>query len=434
MSETEAPVKPLEPALKSLLLPEVIAKLVLGARTELAGAEVIVRFEDDAIHLAKEDYHLCVRVGTRVKEKMPTQISMGACVQSVLMAQQFLSEELFRPNAVRVLFYSTISVASAWYRCMMPSFALGQGSRCMSHVTTGKYTRGALDYDVVVFQIDHSPGAYQFAKALKEAGKKMVYEIDDAFDCLESWHSSYASMGIPERQESIRKMMNLADAVQVSTPWLADHYRKDCERIEVIPNMIELSSWPKAPKTRKDGLFKVVWAGSPSHSGDLAVAIPALGAFASRHPNVRIVMFGQNLATTDIPVGQLENLPWIDNFAEYPFKLAEIDADVSVAPLADIKFNLGKSNLRILQMWATGYPVIASAVGPYKDTITQGVDGILCQDEASWLEALERLYQNNMGSLNAFEGNGIESVKEFDVHPNIHRIEEFYLSLVGREH
>ena len=432
MPEIEAPVGPLEPALKTLLLPEIVAKLVLGAKTKTSESEVLVSFEGDAIRLSKEDFHLCARVASRVKEKMPVQISMGACIRSVLMAQQYVSEEIFRPGAVRVLFYSTVSVASAWYRCMMPSYALGQGSKCMSHVTTGKYTRAALDYDVVVFQIDHSPGARQFAKALKDAGKKIVYEIDDAFDCLESWHSSYASMGIPERQESIREMMHLADAVQVSTPWLADHYRKDCELIKVIPNMIELASWPKAPKSSHDGLFKVVWAGSPSHSGDLAVAIPALAKFAQAHQDVRIVMFGQNLTTTDIPVGQLENLPWVDNFAEYPFKLSEIDADVSVAPLADIKFNLGKSNLRILQMWATGYPVIASAIGPYKDTITQGVDGILCQDEAGWLEALERLYQNK-ASLHAFEGNGIESVKAYDVHPNIHRIEEFYSSLVGRE-
>lgn len=432
MSETEAPVKPLEPALKALLLPEVIAKLVLGARTKPIGHEVVVSFEGDAIRIASEDFQLCARVATRVKEKMPAQISMGACVQSVLMAQQFLSEELFRPNAVRVLFYSTVSVASAWYRCMMPSYALGQGSKCMSHVTTGKYTRGALDYDVVVFQIDHSPGAQQFAKSLKDAGKKIVYEIDDAFDCLEPWHSSYASMGIPERQESIRKMMGLADAVQVSTQWLADHYGDDCRRIEVIPNMIELSAWPTAPKTRQDGLFKVIWAGSPSHSGDLAVAIPALTKFAMAHPDVRIVMFGQNLANTEIPAGQLENLPWVDNFAEYPFKLAEVDADVSIAPLADVKFNYGKSNLRILQMWATGYPVIASAVGPYKDTIVHNLDGILCQNEEDWLIALERLYTRR-NELKELSSCGTESVKEFDVHPNIHRIEKFYSSLVGRE-
>ncbi len=143
-------------------------------------------------------------------------------------------------------------------------------------------------------------------------------------------------------------------------------------------------------------------------------------------------MFGQSLENTEIPAGQLENLPWVDNFAEYPFKLAEVDADVAIAPLADIKFNLGKSNLRILQMWATGYPVIASAVGPYKDTIVHNADGILCLSDDDWLRALERLYKNRK-ELEEISACGTESVKEFDVHPNIHRIEDFYSSLVRNE-
>lgn len=429
MPETEAPVQPLEPALKPLLLPEIIAKISLGARIDSNGPEAIVSFEGEAVRLAPEDLTLAVKVAKRVKAKLPPRVTPGSAILSVLLAQQFLSEELFRPGAVRVLFYSNISKASAFYRCMMPSYAIGQGSRCTSHVTTGKFTRAALEYDVVVFQIDHSPGARQFAKSVKDAGKKIVYELDDAFDCLEPWHPCYASFGTPERQASIKEMMHLADAVQTSTQWLADRYRKDCSRIEVVPNMMELSSWQTAPKLRKDGTFKIVWAGSSSHSGDLREVVPALSAFAKSHRNAKVVFFGQEMRDTGIPQEQVENIPWCE-LEEYTFKLAEIDADVSIAPLADIPFNHGKSNLRILQMWATGYPVIASDVGPYADTIEHGKDGLLCRSTEDWIKALEDLY-NKPGISKALVSAGTESVKRWDVHPNIKKVEDFYTSLVG---
>jgi glycosyltransferase involved in cell wall biosynthesis len=429
MPETDAPVLPLEPALKPLLLPEIAAKLALGAKVEHRDRDAIVRFEGDAVQLSYEDLTLARKVSERVRQKLPARITPGSAILSVLLAQQYLSEELFRPGAVRVLFYSNISKASAFYRCLMPSFALGQGSRCMSHVTTGKFTRGALEYDVVVFQIDHSPGARQFAKSVKDAGKKIVYELDDAFDCLEPWHPSYASFGEPERQASIKEMMRLADAVQTSTKWLADRYRKDCARIEVVPNMIELSSWQTAPKLRKDGIFKIVWAGSSSHSGDLREVVPALSAFTKSHSDAKVVFFGQEMQDTGIPQEQVENIPWCE-LEEYTFKLAQIDADISIAPLADIPFNHGKSNLRILQMWATGYPVVASDVGPYGETITHGKDGLLCRSTEDWVHALEELYEKR-GIAKGLAAGGVESVKRWDVHPNIKKIEDFYVSLVG---
>lgn len=428
MPETEAPVRPVEPALRLLLLPEVIAKISLGAGVAQNGPdEVVVSFGGDSIRVSPVDFNLCAKISDRVRGKLPRKIGPNEVIQAVLLSQQYLSEELFRPGAVRVLFYSTLSVSSAFYRCVMPYLALGQGSKCVGTIARGKYTRAALEYDVIVFQIDHSPGARQFAKTLKDAGKKVVYEIDDAFDCLEPWHPSYASFGEPERQEAIRAMMATADAVSVSTPWLADRYRDRCARIEVVPNLLELSTWPSAPKLRKDGRFKIVWAGSASHSGDLQVVIPALAQFARVNPDVTVVFFGQELRDVEIPHEQLESIPWCE-FDKYPFKLAQIDADVSIAPLADIPFNLGKSNLRILQMWATGYPVVASSVGPYAEAIEHGADGLLATTERDWIDSLQFLYKNrDKGAM--FVKNGLESVKAFDVHPNIPRLENFYTSL-----
>ncbi len=419
-------VDPLSPSLKAIALPEVVAKMVLGATVRRIEDQVAITFEGATTVMHAEDFSVAVRLSERIRAKLSRRMTPGGVISLVGQAQKAVADELFRPGAVRVLYYSTMSKASAFYRCLMPMYALNMGGKAVAHASSARFGREALDYDVVVIQIDNSPSALEFMIALQAQGKKVVFEIDDAFDCLEPWHPQYASYGQPARQEAIRAMMAQADAVQVSTNWLAERYRSHSKRIEVIPNMIELASWPRADRLRKDGLFKVLWAGSPSHSGDLEIIIPAMSRFLAAHPDARLVLFGQTIKDSRLPEAQVEIVNFCE-FEEYPFKLAEIDADAAIAPLADAPFNHGKSNLRILQYWATGYPVVSSNVGPY----AEAGGGILCTGTEEWLASLETLHENrDFGRTMVDEG--FEAVKQYDVLPHAKKIEAFYSSLVER--
>lgn len=424
-------VEPMAPSLKGIALPPVAAKLVLGAQARRIDDQVAVTFEGEPVVMHLEDFEMASRVADRLKSKMSRRVSPGTVISLVGDAHKAISDELFRPGAVRVLYYSTVSKASAFYRCLLPMYALNLGGRAVAHASSARFGREALDYDVVVIQIDNSPSTLEFVIALQAQGKKVVYEIDDAFDCLEPWHPQYASYGQPARQEAIRAMMAQADAVQVSTNWLRARYGDRAKRIQVVPNMVELASWPRADRLRRDGLFKVLWAGSPSHFGDLDLVIPVMERFLKAHPDARLVLFGQEIRDARLPAAQVENIPWCE-FEEYPFRLAEVDADVAIAPLADVPFNHGKSNIRILQYWATGYPVVASNVGPYAEALLRrGKDGILCNNAEGWSMALEGLYRNP-NERQKLADAGFESVKAFDVLPHAKEIETFYSSLTGR--
>ncbi len=428
-SATQSPpaAAPLPPSLKPLALAEVVVKCLLGGTYKEDGDQVEVSFEQDRMVMHREDFDLVRKAVSRVLPKRPKKVTPGTVIALCSEAQKAVSEEIFRPGATRVLYYAVQSKASAFYRCLMPMYALNMGGKSVAHASNARFGREALDYDVVVMQIDNSPSALEFMIHLQARGKKVVYEIDDAFDCLEPWHPQYASYGQPERQEGVRAMMAQADAVQVSTGWLAARYSDVAKRIEVVPNMLELAAWPPADRLRRDGRWKVLWAGSPSHAGDLDLVVPALGAFAKAHRDVDIVFFGQEVRDDRLPADQVVTVPFCE-FEEYPFTLAKIDADVAIAPLVDIPFNRGKSNLRILQYWATGYPVIASEVGPYTE-IKNGQDGLLCTTTESWLTALEMTYRNDE-ACRRLSIAGVESAKAYDVLRNSKKIEEFYSSLV----
>ncbi len=422
----EASVKPLADSLKPIALAEIATKLALNAKFGQKDDQVAVRFENDTVVLHQVDFAIAQRAALRIRSKIPRQVTPGALITLVGEAQRAVGEEIFRPGAVRVIYYTSQSKASAFYRCLMPMYALNTGGAAMAH-TSARFGREALDYDVAVIQIDSSPAALNFMTSLQARGKKVVYEIDDAFDCLEPWHPQYASYSQPAHQAAVMAMMTQADAVQVSTRWLAARYSDLAKRIQVVPNMVELTAWPRAERLHHEGRWRVLWAGSPSHSGDLDLVTPALAAFAKAHRDVNIVFFGQSPKGDEIPVDQVEVVDWCE-FEEYPTRLAAIDADVAIAPLVDVPFNRGKSNVRILQYWATGYPVIASDVEPHKGSISQGVNGILAQNADAWLAALEMTYRNEPVCRRLTDA-GFESVKASDVLANSKGIEEFYASL-----
>jgi len=84
--------------------------------------------------------------------------------------------------------------------------------------------------------------------------------------------------------------------------------------------------------------------------------------------------------------------------------------------------------VKILEYAACGYPIIASDVGPYADTLKQGETGILCQTTKDWEGALEAVYtipdfRKKLGET------GQEIARTFDMDRNSSKLEEFFLSL-----
>ena len=51
---------------------------------------------------------------------------------------------------------------------------------------------------------------------------------------------------------------------------------------------------------------------------------------------------------------------------DYPKRLASLNLDLALAPLEDNTFNQCKSNLRLLEYGACGFPVVCSDVRPYQ--------------------------------------------------------------------
>jgi glycosyltransferase involved in cell wall biosynthesis len=420
-------VAPVAPALKPLVLSEVVAKMSLDGKVYRSGDEYILNFEGRVTRMHAEDFAIAARAARRLDtRKLPSNTKSGI-LSAAIEAHRLVCDEIFRPGAVRVLYFPAETAGSDFYRCLLPKMTLNKGSRVTAvSASAGTPLRSAMDFDTIVYQLAHDEAARRDARELQSAGKKVVYEIDDAFDCLEPWHPRYELYSRPEIQAEVRSMMGIADAVTVTTEWMRDRYAEFTRRIEVIPNYVDLASWPRS-RGRNDGIFRVLWAGSASHSGDLAQVSSVLAEFVRAKPDdVRVIFFGDVPSSINLPESSVEIIPFVP-FGDYPDMLADIGADVAIAPLADIPFNYAKSPVKLLEYMTTGYPVIASAVGPY-NVITNRVNGILAATPGDWMEALEDLYASP--ALRAeIAANADAFVRGYDIDRNRMAIENFFVSL-----
>lgn len=427
MEQPKVPA-PLDRSLVPLVLPEVAVKLLLGGEASRDGETVFVRFDGETLAMHDDDFRVALKAAYRLKLRLGTttfSTEPSYVIRAMQEAHKFITEDLFGPASVRVLYYPVSAKGSAFYRCILPSFMLNKRGNVRAFVSSQRTAREALDFDVVVLQIDHTPQTIRFAKALKSMGKKVVFEIDDDYESLETWHTGYGRYREEDEREGVREMLTLSDAVTVTTPYLAKRYSKYNRNICVLPNFLPLRDWPKA-EPHGTGEFRVVWAGSPSHAGDLLVATEALWSFAEAHQNVRLTFFGLEVQGAPKPLlNRILTIPFVD-FEEYPSKLAELKADVAIAPLADVEFNESKSHLKLLEYGGCGYPIIASDTGPYR-----GVDAaIRCRTPEEWRDALEACYHRD-DLRSEMKARAERYARSYDAESaeNTGKVEEFFLGL-----
>ncbi|MDR2188545.1 MAG: glycosyltransferase [Azonexus sp.] len=150
----------------------------------------------------------------------------------------------------------------------------------------------------------------------------------------------------------------------VSTEYLAETSRHFIDDIRVVPNRLAKDMWlnirPQQP--RFGGKPRIGWAGGSGHQGDLELMLPVIEA--TRH-EADWVFFG--MCPKEIRPLLAEYHELVD-FRAYPQALADLNFDIAVAPLEDIPFNYGKSNLRLLDYGALGLPVVCTDILPYQDS------------------------------------------------------------------
>lgn len=273
--------------------------------------------------------------------------------------------------------------------------------------------------DVVVWMGLHSPESLNLFKwcRLRYPNVRHFMEIDDYL--LSSAKSNTAAGEVYRHGGELAKIgleqMRLSDGLIVSTPTLADLYKPYNKNIHVVENVIDLKLWPKRTKNKR---LTIGWIGAGSHDDDLALLRNVVPSLLEKYKDVEFtIVHGtpeffkhrpgcEYLLNPKHPLYKkmkrcpkckgIERLNWTHDFKtidKYPKWASSFGFDIGLAPLVDLNFTRGKSNLRWLEYSAMGIPTIASPLNHFKETIKDGETGLIVHDnsEKSWFDSIETL-------------------------------------------
>lgn len=271
-------------------------------------------------------------------------------------------------------------------RVMTPLRALSRTSLAQGGGGTrflGPWELAALAPDTLVTQRIFNDLGLEWLQSYRRHSRSLIiYELDDLLTRIPRENEN--AKGFPaDIEDRLARGMRLCDRLVVSSEPLAAAFSRFAPETVVMPNLLDDAVWGALQAERREGKrLRVGWAGSNSHGGDLAMIEDVVKALANE---VDWVFLGYcperlrpNIREFHPPVA----------IKQYPEALASLGLDIAIAPLAANAFNEAKSNLKLLEYGALGYPVVCSNVLPYQG----GLPVIrVANTTQQWVSAIRRL-------------------------------------------
>lgn len=238
-------------------------------------------------------------------------------------------------------------------------------------------TRAQFGFDVVVTKMMMQRQVPYQIKVAQGLGQKIIVDIDDFYDDLPESNLAYKAtdpaLDKVQNRDHFRKVIEAADRIIVTTPFLLDYYSRIHPDVVMVRNGVLPEQFANKRKvTNRKPVFGWV-GGIPWRGGDLETLSAWLPDFLEEHD----LMFHHSGHAEKVPgndnVPSFAELVGIDTSRVTTSPLTTIDQyhelftfDVGLIPLNDIPFNHAKSHLKGLEYAASGIPFIAQGLPEYE--------------------------------------------------------------------
>jgi glycosyltransferase involved in cell wall biosynthesis len=286
--------------------------------------------------------------------------------------------------------YAT-DIANAFYRAILPLQELERRGHTTiaAEVRQGQPLRVAplLDCDAVQIYRRTDRVVLKAVEELRARGVGIVWDNDDDPRLIPPEAPEFKNIGgfHAEREfQAQGKIVRHAHVVTATSAYLAERYATawDVEPV-VIENYLGDHQFPREHASAEG--FVIGWVGAAEHRADVRYldVTQVLRRVMERDPRVRVVTMGVQLK---LDPARYTHHPWVP-FETLPGYVAGFD--IAIAPIADIPFNLARSNVKVKEYSAAGVPWVASARGPYAD-LGARCGGMTIGDDA-WEDTLVNL-------------------------------------------
>lgn len=314
----------------------------------------------------------------------------------------------------RFVFWAAGNDGSANYRSMLPAVALGwlrpkehgpEWSRHRPHevhVASRPESHLVEKADVIIGSRVAAPEAMEGWRALREAGKRLVLDLDDDYFHIDVNNRTAYAYWTTAIQNNLRESIELSDVVTVCSEALAEAIYRETKHpnIRVVQNALD-AGVNGIPRDYDPELLTVGWAGTENTAQWLPMIKDVINKAArdelGRRVYVEFIGCPANYAANlgfRFRKGYGRAITFIHDPREYLSELRRID--ILLAPYRSTPFTEAKFPTKALEAGMLGIPIIASAIRPYAEWITHGVDGFLVRNNAQheWVRYASALVQD----------------------------------------
>ena len=297
-----------------------------------------------------------------------------------------------------------------WYRCYLPMKELDKHDWVTGIGFPGyneEHGFGMLipdekaihGWDIIVFKLIMLKSVADKVDDARKRGQKIVVDIDDWFEGLEKTNLAYTmtdpSKNPDNNRDHYMKIIDAADAIITSTPFLYDFYTKEkgMNNVYMVRNGIDIDRWTFR-KDHAGAMPTIGWVGAtPWRSMDLESMAPFLGEYmeASRlrfHHSGNIINAKKARDQLGLPKSVKSSYEPMKPINTYPELFRKFD--IGLVPLNNVKFNHAKSCIKGLEYIAAGIPFVASYSPEYKLLEDQGI-GRVANTPHEWIGHLSEL-------------------------------------------
>lgn len=231
----------------------------------------------------------------------------------------------------------------------------------------------------------HQKQFFQYLKSIQpKYGFKIIYESDDVVfrEEIPDYNASKFGFDTDEIRQNCVDMINMADEVTVTCKFLKDMYieKTGQKKITVVPNFMPY--WWSGHQYNYNKIIqnydknkkkpRIVYAGSGAHfdvknangqQDDFSHVVQFIIDNRSKYQFVFIGAFPPPLKPY-IDSGEIELHKW-QSLIDYPNYLAQIGAQLFIAPLQDNNFNKAKSDIKFIEAAQLGIPCLCQDLVTY---------------------------------------------------------------------
>ena len=286
-----------------------------------------------------------------------------------------------------------------YYRCYLPSvvtnshMGLPSWDPIKGFGIKSSPTQGIHGYKTVVLKLlmeRWHPRQVELAKAL---GQRVIVDIDDYYQGLtpanKAWTDSHPDTNKLANRDIYERVIERADTLTVSTPFLRDFYSDKHPDVRLVRNGVNTKQFHRRDQQRKP---VIGWVGAVNYrNNDLEQLAEWLPDFLDEH-ELKFHHAGHAPDAKPIETIIRVNPLRITRSPLVPINryAGGFQFDIGLVPLNNIPFNEAKSTIKGLEYAAAGIPFVASDLPEYRLLHEQGM-GMIATSPEEWRQQLTAL-------------------------------------------